>query len=27
MDPGRRIIRDAAVAVDGGKIIAVGKSG
>jgi len=27
MDPGRRVIRDAAVAVDGGKIIAVGKSG
>jgi len=26
MDPGRRVIRDAAVAVDGGKIIAVGKS-
>jgi 5-methylthioadenosine/S-adenosylhomocysteine deaminase len=26
MDPGRRIIRDAAIAVDGGKIIAVGKS-
>jgi 5-methylthioadenosine/S-adenosylhomocysteine deaminase len=27
MDPGRRVIRDAAVAVDSGKIIAVGKSG
>jgi 5-methylthioadenosine/S-adenosylhomocysteine deaminase len=26
MDPGRRVIRDAAVAVDGGKIVAVGKS-
>src|SRR5215475_4121825 len=26
MDPSRRIIRDAAIAVDGGKIIAVGKS-
>src|SRR5229473_6262277 len=26
MDPGRRVIRDAAIAVDGGKIIAVGKS-
>src|SRR5260370_6193789 len=27
MDPGRRVIRDAAVAVDGGKVVAVGKSG
>jgi 5-methylthioadenosine/S-adenosylhomocysteine deaminase len=27
MDPGRRIVRDAAVAVDGGKVVAVGKSG
>src|SRR5260370_26912934 len=27
MDPGRRVIRDAAVAVDGCKIVAVGKSG
>ncbi len=26
VDPGRRIIRDAAVAVDGGKVLAVGKS-
>ncbi|HLK81896.1 MAG TPA: amidohydrolase family protein [Xanthobacteraceae bacterium] len=26
MDPGRRVIRDAAVAIDGGKIVAVGKS-
>ena len=26
VDPGRRIIRDAAIAVDGGKIVAVGKS-
>jgi len=26
MDPGRRIIRDAAVTVDGGKVVAVGKS-
>ncbi len=26
IDPGRRVIRDAAVAVDGGKIVAVGKS-
>ncbi len=26
MDPGRRVIRDAAVAVDGSKIVAVGKS-
>jgi 5-methylthioadenosine/S-adenosylhomocysteine deaminase len=26
MDPGRRVIRDAAVAVDGGNIVAVGKS-
>src|SRR5467141_1197979 len=26
MDPGRRVIRDAAVAVDGGKVVAVGKS-
>jgi len=26
MDPGRRVIRDAAIAVDGGKIVAVGKS-
>src|SRR5260370_683582 len=26
MDPGRRVIRDAAIAVDGGKVVAVGKS-
>ena len=26
VDPGRRIIRDAAIAVDGGKIVAIGKS-
>ena len=26
MDPGRRVIRDAAIAIDGGKIVAVGKS-
>ncbi len=26
VDPGRRVIRDAAIAVDGGKIVAVGKS-
>jgi 5-methylthioadenosine/S-adenosylhomocysteine deaminase len=26
MDPGRRVIREAAIAVDGGKIVAVGKS-
>ena len=26
MDPRRRVIRDAAVAVDGGKVVAVGKS-
>jgi 5-methylthioadenosine/S-adenosylhomocysteine deaminase len=26
MDPGRRVIRDAAIAVDGGKIVAAGKS-
>src|SRR6266446_10899732 len=26
MDPGRRVIRDAAVAVDGGRVVAVGKS-
>src|SRR5260370_21131129 len=26
MDPGRRVIRDAAVGVDGGKVVAVGKS-
>ena len=26
VDPGRRIIRDAAIAVNGGKIVAIGKS-
>src|SRR5580692_13112415 len=26
VDPGRRVIREAAIAVDGGKIVAVGKS-